>query len=46
MDKYFKKQYIPGYTGYIPQKLNTFGISVGEINRQLILKTSDPSSGV
>lgn len=46
MDKYYKKQYIPGYTGHISQKLNTFGISVGEINRQLVLHTSDPSKEV
>lgn len=29
MEKYYKKQYLPGYTGYIPQKYNTFGITVG-----------------
>lgn len=46
MEKYYKKQYIPGYTGHIPHKLNTMGISVGEINRQLVLKTSDPTKSI
>ena len=38
MDKYYVKQYIPGYTGHIQQKNSTFGITAGEINRQLVLK--------
>jgi len=35
---------IPGYTGHIPHKMNTFGMTVGEINRQLILKEKSDSN--
>ena len=35
--KYLKREYLPGYTGYIPQKLNTCGLTVGEINRRLVV---------
>ena len=38
MDKYYIKQYIPGYTGHIQKKMGTFGVTAGEINRQLVLK--------
>ena len=41
MDKYIKREYLPGYTGYIPQKINTYGISTGEINRRLVTKEKD-----
>lgn len=37
-NKYLNREYIPGYTGYIPQKLNTCGITVGEVNRRLVKK--------
>ena len=37
-----KRQYIPGYTGYIPQKLNTYSMSVGKT--QELLTTSDPAT--
>ena len=46
MERFYRKEYMPGYTGYIAQKLNTFGITVGEINRQLVQKTSDPSKSI
>lgn len=32
------RDYLPGYTGYIPQKMNTYGMTVGEINRRLVSK--------
>ena len=31
------KDHIPGYTGYIPRKFETFGITSGEVNKQLVL---------
>ncbi len=43
-NKYLKREYLPGYTGYIPQKMCTYGITVGEINRRLV--TKDAASGV
>ncbi len=44
MDKYYFKQYIPGYTGHIPQKIETFGLTAGAINRQLVLKQAVPEA--
>ena len=37
MDKYYVREYIPGYTGHISKKMGTFGVTAGEINRQLVL---------
>lgn len=37
MEKFYIREYIPGYTGHIQQKLNTFAMTAGEINRQLVL---------
>jgi hypothetical protein len=37
MDYFMKRQSMPGYTGHIPLKKDTFGITAGEINRQLML---------
>ncbi len=42
MDKYYVKQYIPGYTGHIQGKMETFGLTAGAINRQLVLKQTVP----
>jgi hypothetical protein len=36
MEKYFKKEYLPGYTGHVPKKMDIFGLTAGEINRTLI----------
>lgn len=33
-----KKEYLPGYTGHIPKKMGTCGITTGEINRRLVTK--------
>ncbi len=38
MDKFYVREYIPGYTGHIQKKMETFGMTAGEINRQLVLK--------
>lgn len=38
MEKYYIREYIPGYTGHIQKKMGTFGMTAGEINRQLVLK--------
>ena len=37
-NKYLKREYMPGYTGYVPKKMGTYGVTVGEINRRLVLK--------
>lgn len=42
MDKYYVREYIPGYTGHIPKKMDTFAMTAGEINRQLVLKGQTP----
>jgi len=31
----FKKQYLPGYTGFVPKKNEIFGCTAGDINRIL-----------
>jgi len=36
--KEFKKVFTPGYTGYVPQKKNLFGITVEKANQLLITK--------
>ena len=46
MDKFFKKQYIPGYTGHIPHKINSFGLTVGQINKQLVLNDVPTEEGI
>jgi len=35
-DKPYKKEYLPGYTGFVPQKNEMFGMTAGDINRQII----------
>ncbi len=30
-----KKEYLPGYTGFVPKKNDMFGLTVGETRRQL-----------
>ena len=32
----FKKEYLPGYTGFVPKKGDLFGMTAGEINKKLI----------
>ena len=36
-NKYLKREYLPGYTGYIPQKMCTYGVTIGEVNRRLVV---------
>ena len=40
-NKYLKREYMPGYTGYIPKKIGTCGMTIGEINRRLVTKEKD-----
>ena len=36
-DEYvFKKAYLPGYTGFVPQKNEMFGMTAGDINRKIV----------
>ena len=32
----FNKEYMPGYTGHLPMKVDQFDITTGEVNRQII----------
>ena len=32
----FKKQYLPGYTGFVPEKNHLFAMTAGEINKKII----------
>lgn len=34
--KYHKREYLPGYTGYIPKKINTCGQTVGKLSNLLV----------
>jgi hypothetical protein len=34
--KEFRKEYLPGYTGHVPKRDHLFGMTAGEINRQII----------
>ena len=29
----FKKQYLPGYTGFVPERNHLFGMTAGDINK-------------
>lgn len=46
MERYYVTDCVPGYTGHIPQKLNTYATSTGRINRELMkgekTKTTTP----
>ena len=35
--KPYTKEYLPGYTGHVPQKDELFGMTTGEVNRFIIL---------
>ena len=39
----YKKNFLPGYTGHVPQKADLFGCSSGDINK-LVTKTGDKPS--
>jgi hypothetical protein len=32
----FNKEYLPGYTGHVPTKNDMFGMTAGDINRQIV----------
>lgn len=32
----FKKEYLPGYTGHVPKKMEVFGVTAGDANRIII----------
>ena len=36
--KEYKKEYLPGYTGFVPSKNDMFGMTAGDINRHIIGK--------
>ncbi len=35
--KPFSKEYLPGYTGHVPQKNDMFGMTAGDINRHVVM---------
>ena len=38
----FNKEYMPGYTGHVPTKVDQFGMTAGDVNRT-ILEAFNPS---
>ncbi len=32
----YKKEYLPGYTGFVPSKNDMFGMTAGDINRRIV----------
>lgn len=32
----YKKEYLPGYTGFVPAKNEMFGMTAGDINRKIV----------
>lgn len=40
----YKKEYLPGYTGHVPQKNSIFGCTAGDINKILTEKIVKPSN--
>ena len=34
--KQFKKEYLPGYTGHVPNKNELFGMTAGDINKKIV----------
>jgi len=41
MERYYVRDPIPGYTGHIPSKINTFAMTTGGINNQLLAKKEE-----
>ena len=35
-DPFYKREFLPGYTGHVPQKNDLFGVSEGDANKILI----------
>ena len=44
MERFYKREYLPGYCGYAPQRFNTQGISIGKFNKQYVL--GEPTIGI
>jgi hypothetical protein len=40
----YKKEYLPGYTGHVPQKNAIFGCTAGDINKIIAQKITKPSN--
>ena len=41
----FRKEYLPGYTGHVPKKMEVFGCTAGEANK-IIIETARRSLGI
>ena len=39
----YKKEYLPGYTGHVPKKMEVFACTAGETNRIIINQSRKPS---
>ena len=41
--KPYAREYLPGYTGFVPTKNNLFGKTSGSINREICITGGNPS---
>lgn len=35
-NKQFRKEYLSGYTGHVPSKMDAFGMTSGDVNKAII----------
>lgn len=40
----FNKEYMPGYTGHVPTKVDQFGMTAGDVNRAILDAFNPPHS--
>jgi hypothetical protein len=43
---HFNKEYMPGYTGHVPTKVDQFGMTAGEVNRTIIDAFNPPRTAM
>lgn len=41
---HFNKEYMPGYTGHVPTKVDQFGMTAGDVNRTIIEAFNPPKT--
>lgn len=42
---HFNKEYMPGYTGHVPTKVDQFGMTAGDVNRTILEAFNPPPKG-